>query len=157
MISDRIALYSKREGIYMKAVELSKAYDPKDFEDRIYSYWKEKGEFAPADSDKEHFSIVMPPPNVTGILHMGHALNNSLQDIIITSDVRTSGARSSSNVPGRSRRSTMTSSRASLRRWDAPVTGTTNASRWMKVFPALYARHSSHSMSVDSSIRESIL
>ena len=83
MISDRIALYSKREGIYMKAVELSKAYDPKDFEDRIYSYWKEKGEFAPADSDKEHFSIVMPPPNVTGILHMGHALNNSLQDIII--------------------------------------------------------------------------
>ena len=67
----------------MKAVELSKAYDPKDFEDRIYSYWKEKGEFAPSDSDKEHFSIVMPPPNVTGVLHMGHALNNSLQDIII--------------------------------------------------------------------------
>ena len=67
----------------MKAVELSKAYDPKDFEDRIYSYWKENGEFAPSDSDKEHFSIVMPPPNVTGVLHMGHALNNSLQDIII--------------------------------------------------------------------------
>ena len=67
----------------MKAVELSKAYDPKDFEDRIYSYWKDNGEFAPSDSDKEHFSIVMPPPNVTGVLHMGHALNNSLQDIII--------------------------------------------------------------------------
>ncbi len=67
----------------MKAVELSRTYDPKDFEDRIYKAWKEKGEFAPSASDKEHFSVVMPPPNVTGILHMGHALNNSLQDIIV--------------------------------------------------------------------------
>ncbi len=68
----------------MKAVELEKAYNPKEFEDRIYQEWKEKGEFAPRkDAKGEHFSIVMPPPNVTGILHMGHALNNSLQDIII--------------------------------------------------------------------------
>ena len=67
----------------MKAVELSKAYDPKDFEDRIYSEWKDNGRFQPKDKDGEHFSIVMPPPNVTGILHMGHALNNSLQDILI--------------------------------------------------------------------------
>ena len=67
----------------MKAVELSRTYDPKSFEDRIYKEWKEKGEFAPSSSDKEHFSVVMPPPNVTGILHMGHALNNSLQDIIV--------------------------------------------------------------------------
>ena len=66
----------------MKAVELSKVYNPKDFEEKIYSKWKEKGEFRPKDGDG-HFSIVMPPPNVTGILHMGHALNNSLQDIII--------------------------------------------------------------------------
>ncbi len=70
----------------MKAVELKKAYDPKDFEDRIYSEWKDNGMFSPKaddNDDKDHFSIVMPPPNVTGILHMGHALNNSLQDILI--------------------------------------------------------------------------
>ena len=68
----------------MKAVELAKSYNPKDFEDRIYQGWKEKGEFGPKENATgEHFSVVMPPPNVTGILHMGHALNNSLQDIII--------------------------------------------------------------------------
>ena len=66
----------------MKAVELPKAYNPKDFEEEIYSKWIEKGEFHPRDGEG-HFSIVMPPPNVTGILHMGHALNNNLQDIII--------------------------------------------------------------------------
>ncbi len=67
----------------MKAIELQKAYDPKDFEERIYQQWLDKGLFSPRESDKEHYSIVMPPPNVTGILHMGHALNNSLQDILI--------------------------------------------------------------------------
>lgn len=66
----------------MKAVELSKVYNPKDFEEKIYSEWKENGDFAPK-SGEGHFSVVMPPPNVTGILHMGHALNNNLQDIII--------------------------------------------------------------------------
>lgn len=67
----------------MKAVELSKTYNPKEFEDRIYSEWKEKGEFAPKKGGDGHFSVVMPPPNVTGVLHMGHALNNNLQDIIV--------------------------------------------------------------------------
>ncbi len=67
----------------MKAVELQKAYDPKDFEERIYQEWLDKGLFSPQDNNNEHYSIVMPPPNVTGILHMGHALNNSLQDILI--------------------------------------------------------------------------
>lgn len=66
----------------MKAVELSKVYNPRDFEEKIYSEWKEKGDFAPKCGEG-HFSVVMPPPNVTGILHMGHALNNNLQDIII--------------------------------------------------------------------------
>ncbi len=66
----------------MKAVELSKVYNPKDFEEKIYKEWKANGDFRPSTGDG-HFSIVMPPPNVTGILHMGHALNNSLQDIII--------------------------------------------------------------------------
>ena len=66
----------------MKAVVLSRAYDPKTFEDRIYRHWMESGLFAPAKEGGQSFTIVMPPPNVTGILHMGHALNNSLQDVL---------------------------------------------------------------------------
>ena len=71
----------------MKAQELSKAYNPGDFEERIYERWMEKKAFNPDHNpnvkDGRSFTIVMPPPNVTGILHMGHALNNTLQDIII--------------------------------------------------------------------------
>src|SRR6056297_3801473 len=67
----------------MKAVQLAKAYNPKEFEDRIYDYWMEHNLFAPADGDGEPFVIVIPPPNVTGVLHMGHGLNNSMQDILI--------------------------------------------------------------------------
>ena len=66
----------------MKAIELEKTYNPKDFEQRIYEQWVEDGNFKPADKDGKPFVIVMPPPNVTGILHMGHALNNSLQDTL---------------------------------------------------------------------------
>ncbi|MBO4409428.1 MAG: class I tRNA ligase family protein, partial [Spirochaetales bacterium] len=66
----------------MNAIELSKTYDPKGFEERIYAQWVEDGNFKPADCEGKPFVIVMPPPNVTGILHMGHALNNSLQDIL---------------------------------------------------------------------------
>lgn len=67
----------------MKAIELAKAYNPKDFEDRIYRHWKEHGAFVPVDGEGNPFVIVIPPPNVTGVLHMGHGLNNSLQDILI--------------------------------------------------------------------------
>ena len=67
----------------MISTELSKAYDPKDFEQRIYSQWVKEGAFHPDENGKGHFTVVMPPPNVTGILHMGHALNNVLQDIIV--------------------------------------------------------------------------
>lgn len=70
----------------MKAVELAKAYDPKSFEDRIYSLWKDSGAFRPEscrDRGKAPYVIVIPPPNVTGVLHLGHGLNNSLQDISI--------------------------------------------------------------------------
>ena len=66
----------------MKAIELEKTYNPKEFEQRIYEQWVEDGNFKPADKDGKPFVIVMPPPNVTGILHMGHALNNSLQDTL---------------------------------------------------------------------------
>ena len=66
----------------MKAIELEKTYNPKDFEERIYAQWVEDGNFKPSDGNGKPFVIVMPPPNVTGILHMGHALNNSLQDTL---------------------------------------------------------------------------
>ena len=85
----------------MKAIELEKAYDPKSFEDRIYSEWESKGYFKPASDEaspihKQYvcqcadcnkktntYSVVIPPPNVTGVLHMGHGLNNTLQDIVV--------------------------------------------------------------------------
>ncbi len=64
--------------------ELPKTYDPSQFEDRIYAEWCEKGYFKPADNDKKPaFSVVIPPPNVTGQLHMGHALDETLQDILV--------------------------------------------------------------------------
>ncbi len=64
--------------------ELEKTYSPSDFEKRIYDEWCEKGYFKPSkDSGKGSYSIVMPPPNITGQLHMGHALDNTLQDILV--------------------------------------------------------------------------
>ena len=64
--------------------ELAKTYDPASFEDRIYANWCEKNYFAPdPDPKKPPFSIVIPPPNVTGQLHMGHALDETLQDILV--------------------------------------------------------------------------
>ena len=67
----------------MGAKELEKVYDPKVVEDKWSAYWQERGLFtADADSERPPFSMVIPPPNVTGSLHMGHALNNTLQDIV---------------------------------------------------------------------------
>lgn len=85
----------------MKAIELEKAYNPKEFEDRIYNQWESSGCFKPSSDEKSpchekyiknctcsecaktsgYYSVVIPPPNVTGVLHMGHGLNNVLQDI----------------------------------------------------------------------------
>ncbi len=64
--------------------QLDKIYNPKEVEDRLYSGWVEKGYFTPQpDPNKEPFTIVIPPPNVTGQLHMGHAMDETLQDILI--------------------------------------------------------------------------
>ena len=64
--------------------ELAKTYDPKGIEDRLYEKWLEKKYFhAEVDETKKPFTIVIPPPNITGQLHMGHALDNTMQDILI--------------------------------------------------------------------------
>ena len=64
--------------------ELSKLYEPSEVEDKIYKYWINNNYFhAERDSEKEPYTIVIPPPNITGQLHMGHALDNTLQDILI--------------------------------------------------------------------------
>lgn len=63
---------------------MAKAYNPKEVEDKIYDFWQEGNYFhAEVDKDKKPYTIVMPPPNITGQLHMGHALDNTLQDILI--------------------------------------------------------------------------
>ncbi|MFA5117194.1 MAG: class I tRNA ligase family protein, partial [Candidatus Omnitrophota bacterium] len=65
-------------------IEISSRYNPRETEDKWYKYWEEHKFFrGKANPAKEPFSIVIPPPNVTGILHMGHALNNTIQDILI--------------------------------------------------------------------------
>ena len=64
--------------------ELAKTYDPSDMEGRLYEKWEKSGYFhAEVDRSKKPFTIVMPPPNITGQLHMGHALDNTMQDILI--------------------------------------------------------------------------
>lgn len=63
---------------------LAKKYDPKEFEERLYKYWNDNGYFkAEVNKEKQPYTIMMPPPNVTGNLHMGHALNHTIQDILI--------------------------------------------------------------------------
>lgn len=64
--------------------EMAKTYSPKEFEDRLYKNWEEKGYFTPeVEENKTPYTIVLPPPNITGKLHLGHALDDTLQDILI--------------------------------------------------------------------------
>ena len=66
------------------AQEMAKAYKPSEFEDKIYDFWMKGNYFhAEVDRDKKPYTIVMPPPNITGQLHIGHALDETLQDILI--------------------------------------------------------------------------
>ena len=64
-------------------MELEKKYNPGDAEKRWYSHWLDKGYFNSTPDEREAYTIVIPPPNVTGVLHMGHMLNNTLQDILV--------------------------------------------------------------------------
>ena len=64
--------------------ELAKTYEPREVEERLYRFWEEGGYFhAEVNPDKKPYTIVMPPPNITGQLHMGHALDETFQDILI--------------------------------------------------------------------------
>lgn len=63
--------------------ELATKYDPSEVEDKWYAYWMEHGLFHSVPDEREPYTIVIPPPNVTGVLHMGHMLNNTIQDILV--------------------------------------------------------------------------
>ena len=62
---------------------LAPKFDAAQVEEKWYAYWQENAYFSSTPDDREPYTIVIPPPNVTGVLHMGHMLNNSLQDILI--------------------------------------------------------------------------
>ncbi|MBI1829897.1 MAG: class I tRNA ligase family protein, partial [Planctomycetes bacterium] len=64
-------------------MELAKAYNPQEAQAKWLAFWDERGYFHSRPDSRKPFTIVIPPPNVTGALHMGHALNNSLQDVLI--------------------------------------------------------------------------
>jgi valyl-tRNA synthetase len=64
-------------------MEIASKYDPSQTEDKWYKYWMEKGLFRSVPDEREPFTIVIPPPNVTGVLHMGHILNNTIQDVLV--------------------------------------------------------------------------
>lgn len=64
-------------------MSIAKTYSPKDFEDKWYQYWMENDFFKSTPDEREPYTIVIPPPNVTGVLHMGHMLNNTIQDVLV--------------------------------------------------------------------------
>ena len=64
-------------------IDIPSKYEPAKAEDKWYSYWMRHGFFRSIPDDREPYTIVIPPPNVTGVLHMGHMLNNTIQDILV--------------------------------------------------------------------------
>ena len=64
-------------------MSLAKTYNPKEVEDKWYQFWMENDFFKSVPDEREPYTIVIPPPNVTGVLHMGHMLNNTIQDVLI--------------------------------------------------------------------------
>jgi valyl-tRNA synthetase len=64
-------------------MEIASTYQPQKVEQRWYDYWMNNGYFHSTPDERESYTIVIPPPNVTGVLHMGHMLNNTIQDVLI--------------------------------------------------------------------------
>ena len=89
-----------KETMGMNQDLLTKGYEPQDVESRWYAFWEKEGLFdAHLDPSPKRYSIVIPPPNVTGVLHMGHALNDTLHGIS-SADIDGSGATTSCGCPG---------------------------------------------------------
>ena len=123
--------------------ELPKVYEPQQVENRIYQMWENNGYFRPAKKEgAKPFTIVMPPPNVTGQLHMGHAMDATLQDTLIRFK-RMQGyntLKSSLKRFGIGSISTVTVLLNSRRSWAPLVIGSVLALQWMKVAPMLFVR-----------------
>lgn len=64
-------------------MEISPKYNPSEIEDKWYAYWLQHGFFSSKPDNREPYTVVIPPPNVTGVLHMGHMLNNTIQDVLV--------------------------------------------------------------------------
>ena len=64
-------------------MELPKTYNPAEAESKWYAFWLEQGFFKSTPDEREPYTVVIPPPNVTGVLHMGHMLNNTIQDVLV--------------------------------------------------------------------------
>ena len=76
-------IYFITKSVYIMKKELSKTYNPDNLEEKWYKEWNEGGYFKPSKNNKDSFTIMIPPPNVTGILHLGHVLNNTIQDVLV--------------------------------------------------------------------------
>ena len=64
-------------------MELAKRFEPETAEGKWYQHWQDKGYFRSVPDEREPYTVVIPPPNVTGVLHMGHMLNNTIQDVLV--------------------------------------------------------------------------
>ena len=82
-ISCNYIFQSKQNSVFLRAMELSKKYNPSEVEDKWYAYWLKYKFFHSEPDKREAYTVVIPPPNVTGILHMGHVLNNTLNDVLV--------------------------------------------------------------------------
>ncbi|MCU0319528.1 MAG: class I tRNA ligase family protein, partial [Flavobacteriales bacterium] len=67
----------------MASTEIPKRFEPAQSEAKWYQHWMDKGYFRSVPDDREPYTVVIPPPNVTGVLHMGHMLNNTIQDVLV--------------------------------------------------------------------------
>ena len=67
----------------MASAEIPKRFEPAQSEGKWYQHWMDKGYFRSVPDDREPYTVVIPPPNVTGVLHMGHMLNNTIQDVLV--------------------------------------------------------------------------
>ncbi len=129
---------------------LATKYDPKEVEDKWYKYWMDHHLFRSVPDEREPYTIVIPPPNVTGVLHMGHMLNETIQDILIR-HARMEGKNAlwvpgtdhasiateakvvnRSSTPGTGPTSTEASSSSNCASWAPAATGTARPSPWTR-------------------------